>query len=390
MQRQWSPRGLIGAAVLLLLLWGGHNAMATTADWGKPSRSSGTVYYVAPTGSDWNPGTEDKPWQTIQKAADTLVTGDTVYVKAGTYHERVQPQNSGSADNYITYAAYPGDTVTIDGTGVNVPDWGGLFDITDRSYIRVSGLRIMNAGPGPHNPGILVDLSSYVIIENNYVYNSSDSGIGVWDSEQVIVDRNEVVAACYDGYNESISIGGTDGFEVRYNHVHDGQKEGIDAKDGSRNGEVYGNHVHDMDAVGIYVDAWDKHTYSIEIFGNVVYDIADNDGFAVASETGGVLEDIRIYNNVAHHNRYCGLSITANGPGGPGGERPMNGIHVVNNTFYDNGWETWGGGIAVDNPDAQSVVIRNNICSQNLYFQIAVGPSVPAQNITIDHNLIRV
>lgn len=34
------------------------------------------------------------------------------------------------------------------------------------------------------------------------------------------------------------------------------------------------------------------------------------------------------------------------------------------------------------------MVIRNNIVNQNLYFQIAVNPSVPAQNYTIDYNLI--
>ena len=61
---------------------------------------------------------------------------------------------------------------------------------------------------------------------------------------------------------------------------------------------------------------------------------------------------------------------------------------MINNTFYNNGWETWGGGIALDNADAQNVVIRNNIISQNLYFQIAVTPGVPAQNYLIDHNLI--
>jgi hypothetical protein len=32
--------------------------------------------------------------------------------------------------------------------------------------------------------------------------------------------------------------------------------------------------------------------------------------------------------------------------------------------------------------------VRNNITSQNFYFQIAVSPGVPAQNLTIDHNLI--
>ena len=70
----------------------------------------GATYYVAPNGSDANPGTEAQPWCTIQKAAATLIAGDTAYVKAGTYNEKVVPQNSGSPGNYITYTAYPGHT----------------------------------------------------------------------------------------------------------------------------------------------------------------------------------------------------------------------------------------------------------------------------------------
>ena len=53
--------------------------------------NGGTTYYVSPSGSDTSPGTETQPWQTIQKAADTLVAGDTVYIKAGTYPEKVIP-----------------------------------------------------------------------------------------------------------------------------------------------------------------------------------------------------------------------------------------------------------------------------------------------------------
>lgn len=47
--------------------------------------NGGTTYYVSPSGNDKNPGTETQPWQTIQKAADTLVAGDTVYIKEGFY-----------------------------------------------------------------------------------------------------------------------------------------------------------------------------------------------------------------------------------------------------------------------------------------------------------------
>jgi len=368
---------------LLALLWGGYTALATAPGERGALASNGTVYYVAPTGSDSNPGTQDYPWRTIQKAADTLAAGDTVYIKAGIYEGGVSPQNSGSADNYIVYAAYPGDTVTIDGVSVTLPEWNGLFNLVGQDYIRVSGLRVINAGPGPHNPGILVEDASHIIIEHNYVYNSSDSGIMVWNSNNVTVAQNEIEGACYGGYNEGISVGRTDTFEVRYNHVHHSIKEGVCAKDGSSNGKVFGNHVHDTDAVGIYVDAQTEYTYNIEVFENVVHDIAAN-GFAVASEQGGSLENVKLYNNVAYHNKWVGFQVSSCCIA----HHPISNVQIINNTSYDNGWDPWGGGIALDNPQAEGIVIRNNICSQNLYFQIAVDPSVPVQNVTVDHNLI--
>jgi hypothetical protein len=52
--------------------------------------ASATVYYVAPSGSDSNPGTSASPWATIQRAVNIgqnpqVVSGDTIIVKAGTY-----------------------------------------------------------------------------------------------------------------------------------------------------------------------------------------------------------------------------------------------------------------------------------------------------------------
>ena len=334
-------------------------------------------------GSDSNPGTEAQPWRTIQKAANTLVSGDTVYIKTGTYRERVEPLNSGSAGNYIMYAAYPGDAVTIDGTSVEIPEWAGLFNIEGRMYLRVSGLRVMNARSNPHNPGILADTSSHIIIENNYVCNTNDSGIGVWSSNDVTVDHNEVENACMARWNECISVGGTDGFEIKNNLVHHSQKEGICPKDASRNGKVFGNEVHGTARVGFYVDSQDKHTFNIQVFNNVAHDIAEN-GFAIASEVGGLLENVKVFNNVAYSNGWTGISVTSCCIA----IHPMSNIQIVNNTFYNNGLPPWGGGIYIENPQAQGVVIRNNICSQNLTFQIAVERDVPTGYYTADHNLI--
>src|SRR4030043_810599 len=40
-------------------------------------------FYVAPHGSDMNPGTFLLPWRTIGKAARTIVAGDTVFIRDG-------------------------------------------------------------------------------------------------------------------------------------------------------------------------------------------------------------------------------------------------------------------------------------------------------------------
>ncbi len=152
-----------------------------------------------------------------------MVAGDTVYIRAGTYEEQVIAQNSGSAGNYITYAAYSGETVTIDGNGITLPDYEtGLFVVEDVSYIEVSGLRVINAGPNDNNAGIYVDNSHHIIIENNYTYNTVSSGIGVWDGNNIIIDGNEVRLACNDGEQEDITVAGTNTFEIKNNHVHHG------------------------------------------------------------------------------------------------------------------------------------------------------------------------
>jgi hypothetical protein len=376
--------------VVLILIVTLGQALATrptVAVEGESAAYAGSVYYVATTGSDANPGSLTRPWRTIKRAADTLVAGDTVYIRGGTYPEQVIPQNSGSAGQYITYAAYPGEIATLDGSGITLADdLVGLFHIFGKQFIRVSGLRVINAGPNDNNAGIMVLNASHVIVANNATYNTNSSGVGVWGSDNVTVDGNRIEEAGGGGWQECITVAGTDTFEVNRNEVLNCHKEGIDAKDGASNGQIYGNHVHHTERVGIYVDAWDKHTYNIDVYANVVHDIQDNDGFSIGSEQGGLLENVRVYNNVAYNNRYVGLTLHNCCPGPA--THPVRDITVVNNTFYNNGWTVWGGGIAVDNTDLQNVVIRNNIVSQNLYFQLAVGPGVPLQNLAVDHNLI--
>lgn len=390
-------RFLIGLLPLIAALCAPSSAAPTVVSTAPPAHVpatlpstplvlQGAVYCVAPTGDDSNPGTLEQPWRTIQRAADTLVAGETVYIRAGVYEERVLPQNSGSTGQPITYAAYPGETVTIDGSSITLPDdLAGLFEIAGRNDIRITSLRVVNAGPFANNAAILVSDSSHITVENCTTFHTASSGIGVWGSQHILVDGNTVEQAGLGGGQECITVAGTSGFEVRNNAVLDCQKEGIDAKDGSSNGLIVGNVVGRPRAVGIYVDAWDKPTHDITVSRNLVFDSAESAGFTVASEMGGLLSNIRLENNIAYHNHTYGIEISRCCTE----SRPMDGIVIVNNTLYENGnGADWGGGIIADNAQAQHVVIRNNIASQNLTFQIAVAADVPAGNMTVDHNLI--
>lgn len=83
---------------------------STAASFTITGNVSNTVSFVAPTGSDSNPGTISQPYLTIQKCATTVSAGGTCALRAGTYRETVTP-NSG-----ITITSYDGEPVTVDGS----------------------------------------------------------------------------------------------------------------------------------------------------------------------------------------------------------------------------------------------------------------------------------
>ena len=78
-----------------------------------PAAASATTYYVATTGSDSNDGMSvTAPFQTIQKAASVMQSGDSCQIRAGTYRETVTPP-SGTA-----FRPSSGESVVISGADV--------------------------------------------------------------------------------------------------------------------------------------------------------------------------------------------------------------------------------------------------------------------------------
>ena len=102
---------------------------------------SSNIYYVAKNGLDENIGSSNKPFLTINKAAQVAMPGDVVMVREGIYREWINPPRGGtSEDKRIIYQAEAGADVRILGselaTGWKKQDnglWkaeyeGGLFD----------------------------------------------------------------------------------------------------------------------------------------------------------------------------------------------------------------------------------------------------------------------
>ena len=101
-------------------------------------------YYVSPTGSDSNPGTQASPWGTVQKAASTAVAGDTVWFRGGTYSPSagITFSKSGTSDtNRINYFAYQGEVPKIDFSNMNVSSTGYSMGITvSGSWLHFKGI----------------------------------------------------------------------------------------------------------------------------------------------------------------------------------------------------------------------------------------------------------
>ncbi len=88
-----------------------------------PPALSAATYYVSPDGDDADPGTKEKPWRTIQKAADAIMPGDTCFIHEGVYRETVAAKRSGEPGKPIRFLAVPGDVVQINGADLVDGRW---------------------------------------------------------------------------------------------------------------------------------------------------------------------------------------------------------------------------------------------------------------------------
>lgn len=374
--------------------------------------------FVSPAaGNDSNAGTLKAPWKTFQKAANTAKAGDIVYLRGGTYVERVQINVSGTAAKPIVFRNYEGEQPVMDLSSLT-PGSGltAAIRITGRNYVTIQGIEICNYSTSSDNAvpaGIMVtgackgvrlqhNLIHHIEQNNTELYNfdANAHGIAVYGNsataiDGLVVSLNELHSLKLGASEALVINGNVTNFQVCNNRIHHANNIGIDAigyegtsptasLDRARNGLIAGNKVWAIDssknpayggteengggwraAAGIYVDGGTQ----IVIERNEVWQC--NFGVELASEHAhGFTDYITVRNNILRHNDGAGIIM--------GGYDEQRGVtqHCVinNNTLYRNdmqdGWagqihfqfyvknNTFRNNILWANPNTQQMIIH--------------------------------
>jgi len=289
-----------------------------------------TTYYVAtasssPPGSDANAGTIDAPWLTLAKAVASVVSGDTVYFRAGTWNEALNLSGKAYLSTTL-FARYPSDavgSVIFDGTGIDLEDYEeGVIWLKNTAYIRVDGLKVINAS----HTGIFVYTGNHIDIWNCISDTSYKAGIHAnYLTTGTIYGNTIYNSNMPNGSEEIISISSysTD-VEVSYNTVYAGNRtpmatggEGINVKAGSNYVYVHHNTVDmarpdevESDRYSMGVDGWAQETHHIYFYDNIIKN--GSWGLQFNSEEGGYTHHIYGWNNVIYH---IGWSSSMHGGG---------------------------------------------------------------------------
>jgi hypothetical protein len=148
-------RHVLAVASCLWVCW-----IALAAAAGRAPPDVYVVDQAAPGAADTNPGSQDKPFKTVQHAADLAKPGDVIYVMAGKYDERVKVKGGGEEGQPIKFQAMPRRSAIVSG-----------FDLLG-CHVHVVGFEIT-----ADKPAIAVQLdASHCQVLDNYIH---DMTIGI-------------------------------------------------------------------------------------------------------------------------------------------------------------------------------------------------------------------
>jgi len=386
----------------------------------------GQPYYVSPTGNNSNSGTLTEPWQTIQKAANSLAPGDTVYVRGGVYNEAVTLNVSGSAGNgSIVFQNYANEIPILDGSGLVVAEAdNGMILIVDQHHIIIKGFEIRNYSsttPFVMPVGINIrGVAHHIQLRNNHIHHIATNapvdgdlmgadahGIAVYGTSaidsinNIIIDGNELNDLTLGSSEGLVLNGNVAVFTVSHNIVHDCNNIGIDfigfedvapsaAYDQARNGNVVDNIIYNISSYGnpAYGNEYSAGGIYVDGGRNIIVErntVSQADiGIEIASEhQGRATNFVTVRNNFLFNNRMAGISM-----GGYDDERgSTENCIIVNNSLYYNGIGENGNQELLLQFDTRYNIIKNNIFYADEQSLLIGNPFSENVGNIIDYNI---
>ena len=137
---------------------------------------SGVEFYVAPTGSDTNPGTMAQPFRTLTQGNVVARPGTTIWMLAGTYpYTATMGLSKSGADGMpIRVWAFPGTRPVLDYSGQTKGLSTARGIEISGNYWHLKGLEVENAGDN----GIAIT-GSHNIVEDVILHGNGDTGLQI-------------------------------------------------------------------------------------------------------------------------------------------------------------------------------------------------------------------
>jgi hypothetical protein len=141
-------------------------------------RSRGTTFFVAPGGSDSDPGTRARPWKTVQRAFERLRPGQRALVRGGTYVADHVVERAGTRTAPITVAAVPGEKVVLRAAATS-GDTYPLRVTSGAAFVRIQGF-VLERAKGTSSTNVYFEGRAHdVELSRNEIRFSQDQGVFV-------------------------------------------------------------------------------------------------------------------------------------------------------------------------------------------------------------------
>lgn len=280
-----------------------------------------TTYYVATTGSDGNPGTSSQPWRTVTRAVNTMVAGDTTYVRGGTYREGLMRfTRSGTSSSPIRLLNAPGALPVID--CIDKTKYHRILFSNGAGYqkpigwITIEGFEIRNC----YN-GVKIDNGHNLTIRRNWIHHSASAGI-FGNGTRILIDRNRINSnASATIPNHGLYMNGT-AITITNNLIHSNYNYGITLNGSSSSYYSSAKHAGPEFAVSAnWIIANNTFAYSLREAAIVVW--------------GSTCKYARIENNIFYENAVNRSTVDPQGINFV--STTCTGISIRNNLAYATG-----------------------------------------------------